>query len=53
MKVAKYALGNCIGELLVGLVKFLFYPRFSTVNRVFEGTFLPHHLRQCPASLPL
>ena len=35
------------------LVKFLFYPRFSTVNRVFEGTFLPHHLRQCPASLPL
>ena len=35
------------------LVKFLFYPRFSTVNCVFEGTFLPHHLWQCPASLLL
>ena len=35
------------------LVKFLFYPHFSTVNHVFEGTFLPHHLRLCPARLPI
>ena len=35
------------------LVEFLFYPHFSTVNCVFEGPFLPHHLRLCPASLPL
>ena len=34
------------------LVKFLFYTHFSTVNRIFEGSFLPHSLRLCPASLP-
>ena len=33
------------------LVKFLFYTHFSTVNRIFEGSFLPHSLRLCPASL--
>ena len=34
------------------LVKFLFYTHFSTENRTFEGSFLPHYLRLCPASLP-
>ena len=34
------------------LVKFLFYTHFSTVNRIFEGSFLPHSLWLCPASLP-
>ena len=34
------------------LVKFLFYTHFSTENRIFEGSFLPHSLRLCPASLP-
>ena len=33
------------------LVKFLFYTHFSTVNRIFEGSFLSNHLGLCRASL--
>ena len=52
MKVAKYALGNCIGEVQAPSQIRILHP-FSTVNRVFGGTFLPNHLQQGPASLPL
>ena len=34
------------------LVKILFYTHLSTENRIFEGSFLPHSLRLCPASFP-
>ena len=34
------------------LVKFLFYPRFSTVNRVFEGSFLPNFFTTMSCKLP-
>ena len=49
MKVAKYALGNCIDELQAPS-QILILPHFTIVNRIFEEPFLSHSLRLCPAS---
>ena len=46
MKVAKYALGNCIDELQAPS-QILILPHFTIVNRIFEGSFLPHPLQLC------